>query len=116
MAIFSSGEADGSSIIEATKILSNGSFSKWEFTVQDANRNFYRWTDTTENLGESSAPTLTQISTYIKAYLIGTGSYSGVEKVTTSPAKITFTTHADMHSVAPGAVPYSEATDDEQPQ
>ena len=105
MAIFSTAEAQASTIMKAEAITHNGTFQHWSFKVSDANGNVYMWEDTTENLGESSTPTDQQVSTYIKNYLDGTGSYSGVEKVTTSPIEVVASRRTQIIAVNPGSAP-----------
>jgi len=73
---FTSTEANKCIIKKVNKILNNGAFQKWSFSVIDSNGRTYQWEETNEKLRYISTPTDAQIKTYIHDYLSG-GSYAG---------------------------------------
>jgi hypothetical protein len=111
MAIFSSTEADTSTTKTAQSEYQDGTFKIWSFKIIDALGNVYTWEETDENLNHASAPTETQISTYVKSYLTGGGhadgggTYAGVEKITSTFKPRTFNPHKSIINKAPGSAP-----------
>ena len=90
MAVFSNTEATDSEILRADQEVSGSTFKVWTFAIKDDKKNIYEWQDTSENLLNSSTVTWVQVSTYIKNYLTagakadGSGSYTGVTKITST--------------------------------
>ena len=73
---FSSTEANKCVIKKVTKILNDGTFKKWSFSVIDSYGRVYGWEETHEKLRYILAPTDAQVKTYIHDYLTG-GAYGG---------------------------------------
>ena len=111
MAVFTSVQANDSTIVVAQQIKSGGTFKKWDFQITDDIGNTYTWEETDEKLNYALAPTETQVSTYIHAYLSngahgdGGGTYTGVEKITSKLAPITNITQRGLEGGMAGRVP-----------
>ena len=91
MALFSSGEANASTIILIEREDNEGTFKVWNFSIVDTLDNVYKWQSTVENLGYGSTPTDANIKTYIHDYLTGTdttATYDGVTKKGTKQKKM----------------------------
>ena len=111
MAVFSSGEADVTTIKVSQSEFQDGTFKAWAFKVVDAQGNVYTWKDASENLNHASTPTEAQISAYVKSYLTGGshahggGSYAGVEKIVSTFKPRTFNNHKVLNGLFAGKTP-----------
>ena len=75
MALFSSAEADACTIVRMELKQKNGSFYGWVIGVEDAEGNYYDWTDNSTAVGATKSVMKANIKSYLE---------DNVEKITTT--------------------------------
>ena len=76
MAIFTTAEANASTIVRMEQEKADGVHSSWVFGVKDADGNYLDWKDSTL----SSSATKSEIKARILEYLTGVGDFEGIQK------------------------------------
>tara|TARA_R100001594_G_C4050039_1_gene264893 strand:+ start:2029 stop:2325 length:297 start_codon:yes stop_codon:yes gene_type:complete len=76
MAIFTTSEANASTIVRMEQKKIDGTHQCWVFGITDAHNNYIDWIDSTL----SASATKTEVKARILEYLTGAGDFDGVEK------------------------------------